>query len=124
QREALPDANEFPLVRPKLVSYEFPNHLIDWTNFSKRAATIRSNLRSINSGQCISYHAPWTSLDDVSRETLDLIFSQAVMEHVDALQETYAAMSAWLKPGGYASHVIDFGSHGRSPFWNGHWAYS
>jgi len=124
QREALPDANEFPLVRPKLVSYEFPNHLIDWTNFSKRAAIIRSNLRSINNGQCISYHAPWTSLDDVSRETLDLIFSQAVMEHVDALQETYAAMSAWLKPGGYASHVIDFGAHGRSPFWNGHWAYS
>jgi hypothetical protein len=123
-REIIPHANEFPLVRPRLDSYEFPNQLIDWSDFSNKASTIRDDLRSINNGQFISYHAPWTSLDDVSTGTLDLIFSQAVMEHVDALQETYAAMSTWLKPGGYASHVIDFGAHGRSPFWNGHWAYS
>ena len=32
-------------------------------------------------------------------------------------------MYAWLKPGGYASRVIDFRVHGRSPFRNGHWAY-
>ena len=31
---------------------------------------------------------------------------------------------SWLKPDGYASHVIDFGAHHLSPFWNGHWAYS
>src|SRR5262249_44088460 len=56
--------------------------------------------------------------------SLDLIFSQAVLEHVDNLEETYQAMFAWLKPGGYASHVIDFSAHHLSPFWNGHWAYS
>jgi hypothetical protein len=55
---------------------------------------------------------------------LELIFSQAVLEHVDDLDETYQAMFAWLKPGGYASHVIDFSAHHLSPFWNGHWAYS
>ena len=60
----------------------------------------------------------------VAEASLDLIFSQAVLEHVDGLEETYRAMFAWLKPGGYASHVIDFTAHGRSPFWNGHWAYS
>jgi hypothetical protein len=43
---------------------------------------------------------------------------------VDNLEETYQAMAAWLKPGGYASHVIDFSAHYLSPFWNGHWAYS
>lgn len=55
---------------------------------------------------------------------MELIFSQAVLEHVDDLDETYQAMFAWLKPGGYASHVIDFSAHHLSPFWNGHWAYS
>jgi hypothetical protein len=43
---------------------------------------------------------------------------------VDALEETYQAMFAWLKPRGYASHVIDFSAHYLSPAWNGHWAYS
>ena len=33
-------------------------------------------------------------------------------------------MAVWLKPGAYASHVIDFSAHQLSPFWNGHWAYS
>src|SRR5262245_46164212 len=33
-------------------------------------------------------------------------------------------MFAWLRPGGYASHIIDFGAHHISPLWNGHWAYS
>jgi SAM-dependent methyltransferase len=60
----------------------------------------------------------------IHSSSLDLIFSQAVLEHVDNLDKTYKAMFAWLKPGGYASHVIDFGAHHLSSFWNGHWAYN
>ena len=78
----------------------------------------------VGSGQFVDYRAPWTSPNEVAAASLDLIFSQAVLEHVDGLEETYKAMSVWLKPGGYASHVIDFTAHGLSPFWNGHWAYS
>jgi SAM-dependent methyltransferase len=63
-------------------------------------------------------------LPHIDEASLDLIFSHAVLEHIDNLEETYQAMFAWLKPGGYASHVIDFKAHGRSPFWNGHLAYS
>jgi hypothetical protein len=55
---------------------------------------------------------------------LDLVFSQAVLEYVEPLDEVYRAMSLWLKAGQFASHVIDFSAHGLSPFWNGHWAYS
>jgi hypothetical protein len=43
--------------------------------------------------------------------SLDLVFSQAVLEHVDDPEETYKTMVAWLKPSGYASHVIDFSAH-------------
>lgn len=124
-KERIPDHTEFPGVRPRLDSYEFPAHLIDWQDFLMRAKMIRDELKEgLNSGPLLGYRAPWTSLPHITEGSLDLIFSQAVLEHVDNLQETYQAMFAWLKPGGYASHVIDFNAHGRSPYWNGHWAYS
>jgi SAM-dependent methyltransferase len=124
-KEPIPDHNEFPRVRPRLPSYEFPSHLMDRDNFSHRVAGVRRELRAdLRSRHFIDYRAPWTSPDAIAAASLDLIFSQAVLEHVDGLEETYKAMFHWLKPGGYASHVIDFTSHGLSPFWNGHWAFS
>jgi SAM-dependent methyltransferase len=125
RREPIPDNDEFPRLRPRLDSFEFPGHLIDLTDFAARAKGIRDELRTIlNGSRVIKYQAPWTSPNDIAPASLDLIFSQAVLEHVDNLEETYQAMFAWLKPGGYASHVIDFSAHHLSPFWNGHWAYS
>jgi SAM-dependent methyltransferase len=125
RREPIPDHSEFPRVRPRLDSYEFPSHFIDWDNFSSRAENVRRELRTdLGSGNLVDYRAPWTSPNEVAAASLDLIFSQAVLEHVDGLEETYKAMSVWLKPGGYASHVIDFTAHGLAPFWNGHWAYT
>jgi hypothetical protein len=113
RREPIPDHNGF-LIRAR-----------DWSDSADRVERIRNELkRGINTGQLVSYRAPWTSPDDITAASLDLVFSQSVLEHVDALEETYQAMFAWLKPGGYASHHIDFSAHWLSPFWNGHWAYS
>lgn len=124
-KEQVPDDAEFPRVGPQIDSYELPSHLIDWTDLPVKAEEIRSQIRSgLNSGSLLGYKVPWTALPHIDEASLDLIFSQAVLEHVDSLDETYRAMFAWLKPGGYASHVIDYKAHGRSPFWNGHWAYS
>jgi hypothetical protein len=124
-REPIPDGNEFPRVRPRLDTYEFPNHLIAWNNFTATIENARIELhRALGTGRLVEYKAPWTSPTEIAPASLDLIFSQAVLEHVDGLEETYDAMSLWLKPGGYASHVIDFTAHGLAPFWNGHWAYS
>src|SRR5207245_650603 len=72
----------------------------------------------------LHYRAPWTSIDDIAADSLDLIFSQSVLQYVQALEETYRAMFIWLKPSGYASHSIGFHAHYLSPFWNGHWAYT
>jgi SAM-dependent methyltransferase len=122
---SIPNDDEFPRLRPKLKSYAFPSHLIDVVDCAARAKTIREELRDVlKDNRIIKYQAPWTSRSDIALASLDLIFSQAVLEHVDDLEETYQAMFAWLKPGGYASHVIDFSAHHLSPFWNGHWAYS
>lgn len=124
-RESIPDHNEFPDARPRLTAYQFPNHLVDLTNFTAKAKAVRAELRSgVNSGQYVNYRAPWNSRREITAASLDLVFSQAVLEHIDALEETYQAMVTWLKPGGYASHVIDFRAHYLAPFWNGHWAYS
>lgn len=125
RRESIPDNDEFPLLRPILDSYAFPRHLINLSNLSARAEKIRKEFRTgVKTSEVVTYQAPWTSPNDIALGSLDLIFSQAVLEHVDALEQTYVATSAWLKPGGFISHVIDFGAHHLSPFWNGHWAYS
>jgi len=124
-REAIPNHQEFPGVRPRLESYAFPYHLVDYSDFGSRVANLRRELiEGQNGNGFITYRVPWNSADVIDRSSLDLIFSQAALEHVDSLETTYQAMSTWLTPGGYASHVIDFGAHHLSPYWNGHWAYA
>ena len=126
-RASIPGPEEFPRVRPALESYGFPDHLFKAAACLARSGTIREELRKLRLGQhgtLIRYQVPWTSPADVSPQSLDAIVSQAVLEHVDDLDTAYRAMYAWLKPRGYASHVIDFSAHHLSPFWNGHWTYS
>ena len=53
-----------------------------------------------------------------------MIYSQAVLEHVDDLHGAYQAMYLWLKPRGFISHQIDFKCHGLADSWNGHWTFS
>jgi hypothetical protein len=53
-----------------------------------------------------------------------MIFSQAVLEHVDDLPMTYEMMRRWSSSEGYVSHEIDFRSHQFARHWNGHWTYS
>jgi SAM-dependent methyltransferase len=124
-REAIPNGTEFPNLIPRLDTSEFPDALVSWDGFSERVARTLSEIAvGPNRAQVLRYQAPWSSRDDVPTASLDLILSQAVLEHVVNLEETYLAMFQWLKPGGYASHVIDFSCHHLSPQWNGHWAYS
>src|SRR5262249_48598218 len=119
RKESIPDNGEFPRIRPQLQSYGFPDHAIEWTGFSERVGLIRSEIRKgLKRGRMIHYQAPWTSTDDLTSKSLDLIFSQAALEYIVPLNEVYSAMSVWLKPEGYASHVIDFSAHDLSPFWN------
>jgi len=125
RREAIPDHDEFPRVRPRLTSYAFPQDLVSCSDFAARADAIRCQLsEGLGASPLITYRAPWNSPSIIASGSLDLIFSQAVLEHVDDLDDTYAATALWLKPGGYASHVIDFAAHNLSPYWNGHRAYT
>lgn len=133
KREKIPDETEFPRVKPYLESYEFPNHILTDERLNEalkqdRIESIRNALLNLGSGNRnniqISYFVPWYDSKVIKEESIDMIYSQAVMEHVDDLAYTYEVLYRWLKPGGFMSHVIDFKSHGTAKEWNGHWAYS
>ena len=126
QHHPIPDQNEFPLVKPFIENYNFPTSLNSITTniIKKRRDKIYQSLKNIS-----TYSLPisFISTDSISEyidySTIDLIFSQAVFEHIDDLHRTYSTCSKLLKPGGLMSHTIDFKCHGASNEWNGHWAY-
>ncbi len=124
-QEPIPNHDEFPGVRPRLASYDFPGHLIQPEALAETVARLEADLRhKMPERRFVNYCAPWTGVEAVASGSLDLIFSQAVLQMVDDLEETYRAMFSWLKPGGWSSHSIACTSHYLSPFWNGHWAYT
>lgn len=127
RREPIPNDSEFPLVRPKLQDYRFPSHILSEDRLC--AMLSESRIEGIcaaiqgraTSGIGLEYRAPWTDPSVVVSGSVDFLFSQAVLEHVDDLERTYKAMRAWVKPNGFLSHSIDFTSHNVTRSWNGHW---
>lgn len=133
KRAKIPDASEFPMVEPYLESYEFPSSILTNERLGKtlqkdRLESIKCALSNLGKSRDerieISYIVPWHDSQIIKNESVDLILSQAVLEHVDNLSATYNAIYQWLKPSGFMSHSIDFRSHGLAKKWNGHWTYS
>jgi len=129
-RTPIPGDDEFPVVKPSLSDYAFPVDILDEKRLSEaleesRIQKIRDSIANFHSNSSlIQYKVPWYNENILEKESVDMIFSQAVLEHVDDLKSTYKFMHLWLKPNGYISHQIDFRSHGTSDEWNGHWVYS
>lgn len=105
----------------------FPSRILDEEALRRSLAPARlDGIRAALDGGAaggirIGYHCPW--MDDAAIEpgSVDWIYSQSVMEHVDDVEGAYAAMYRWLRPGGFVSHQIDLRSHELFPEWNGHW---
>jgi SAM-dependent methyltransferase len=132
KRTPIPSQGVFEGILPTLQTDEFPSHILTAGRLEKtlhpdRIAHIRNGLVNAACSQpdgLIQYFAPWDKLARASVASVDLVISQAVMEHVDDLAEAYNACFRWLRPGGFMSHQIDFGCHDTADEWNGHWAYS
>jgi SAM-dependent methyltransferase len=133
KREKIPNEAEFPRLGPYLESYEFPGHIL--TNERLKEALNQTRIESIRRALLnwgskddnlirISYYVPWYDPNILKAESVDMIYSQAVLEHIDDLAYTYETLYRWLKPGGFMSHQIDFKCHETAKTWNGHWAYS
>lgn len=133
KREDIPGEDEFSKVYPRLNSYSFPSHILteerlDAALDAQRVQLLREQLLHLASTpreqSLIQYICPWSDQNVVQPESVDFLYSQAVLEHVDELDKAYQAMLYWLKPGGIMSHQIGFQSHGLSDTWNGHWTFS
>jgi hypothetical protein len=130
-KASIPDNREFPHIHPKLDSYDFPAKIfredIIKSNLSEsRINQIRKELHNIENADntFIRYIAPWNTIADIPPNSIDLIYSQSVMEYVDDPDKVYSLMYLWLKPWGVISHEIDFKNCGTAITWNGHWGYS
>jgi hypothetical protein len=103
------------------------NEILELSLSEERIRQIRNaivNPMSQNGCVSIKYIVPWTDANMMEKESVDLIMSHSVLEHVVDLESTYRAFSIWLNQDGMMSHQIDFESHMLSAKWNGYRAYS
>ncbi len=129
-RAAIPDEREFPQVQPLLADYSFPDQLLPHRVLEKSLHDDR--LQSIKHSivdprrpdSLVHLIVPWHNPVVIPPESVNLIFSQAVLEHVADLPLAYRSMRRWLAPDGLMSHQIDFKCHWKATEWNGHWSYS
>lgn len=126
----IPDDSEYPGVYPKLKSYAFPDYILtdeqlQYSLSPSRIQEIRNAVNMLKGGKNsarIQYLAPWWK-EDVGSIRCDLIFSQAVFEHIDDYEKAHKVIGQMLKKGAVVSHQIDFSCHGCADKWNGQWAY-
>lgn len=127
ERSEIPHrGRQFSNTKPVLDNYEFPREIlggrnIEETQLSAKLEHIKKALLGQTSKVMIKYIVPWYEKKYDLHGKIDLIYSQAVMEHVDDLEHAYSTMYEWLKPGGIISHQIDFKAHEMTKEWNGHW---
>jgi hypothetical protein len=126
ERTANPD-HGWPQFDSYLDARHFPGHVLTEDVLRHalhvdRVAAIRRAVTLPCAGDpvTVQYKAPWSDPHVIEDDTVDLIISQSVLEHVDDLAGTYRALYRWLKPGGWMSHQIDFKSHQLSKRWNGY----
>ena len=129
-REPIPCEDEFPEVKPNLDSYQFPDQVLTAERLNRaleinRIVRLRKSVASADvDDSCVHYKVPWHEFEVMNPASIDMIFSQAVLEHVNDLGHCYDGIYQWLKPGGLMSHQIDFRCHNTAKDWNGHWTYS
>jgi len=127
-RTPIPFGGDYAEIRPELDNYEFPHAVFDESSLDAalspgRLEKVRQSLSTENTGGTIQYLAPFGEMNVIPPESIDWVFSQAVMEHVDDPRETYRQCYRCLNPGAVMTHQIDFRCHETAPEWNGHWKY-
>jgi hypothetical protein len=132
----IPNAAAYPGLLPALARYDFPTAALGAPmradDRDRRVQALGRDLDVIagggDGGDTLRYIVPWGP-DSIAPNSVDLVFSQAALQEMPhreaggALRETIEATARWLRPGGLASHQVDFGCYGMTP-WNLHWTWS
>jgi SAM-dependent methyltransferase len=128
-RTDIPDNEEFPELKPRINDFKFPDYIfnnidLDYLLCEERLHLINSALEGKSGDITIKYVVPWQEKDVELKDSVDLIFSQAVMEHIDDINNAYTKMFKFLKPNSLMTHEIDFKAHETHNQWNGHLGYT
>ncbi len=130
-RSSVPDASDFPRVNPTMDNYLFPHGIFSEKRMrnnlaDERISRIRKEILHLEKGKSdkLQSFVPWTTTASIPMESIDHLFSQAVLAYVEDLDMLYKKMNHWLKNKGTMSHTIDFSSHGITREWNGQWTFS
>jgi len=119
-----PDYDDF------LDSRRFPHRILTEKRLAvclaqDRIDRIREHVAALARGRkdtgMLRYVFPWKD-SNLPENSVDMVLSHAVLEHVENLDMAYRRMHVWLRRGGLMSHDIDLRCHGLSSVWNGHWA--
>ncbi len=123
ERRAVPQSGTFTPIFTPAADWSFPAALVPNLEHALepgRLARIRADIVA-KSGAFIRVATPWTRADVIAPQSLDWIFSQSVLEHVDDAAKVYDCARLWLRPGALMSHENDYTSHDLTYHWNGHW---
>lgn len=82
----------------------FPSHILTPKLLVKTLDLQR--LARLSAGEGVDYRL-WDEDVRIGAGSADLVFSHAVLDHVDDLEAAHAVSTRWLKPGGWVSHQID-----------------
>lgn len=127
-RAPIPGRDAFPEQPVFFDDHAFPGSVLRQEDLRHALMPDRiQRLRRIVAGEeidrnLIDYRAPAGALEPGDAGTVDLLVTNAVLEHVVDLPDCYHAMHAWLAPDGLISNMIDFRSHGLFRAWDGHWS--
>jgi hypothetical protein len=126
----------FPTVgcsefRHLLDERSYPSALLDKRQAESlsevRVNAILSELEKALAGQpstMIAYCAPLSDPSVVDDESVDLLVSHSVLEHVVDLRQTLGNIFGWLRPGALTSHQFDLTSHEIVSGWDEHRFFS
>lgn len=120
----VPNGASLKEVHPKIDDLSFPNDFLtcDKVHYGKIYNHIKNALKGSNESDIsIDYIVHSDNEFDHDDFQFDLIYSQAVMEHIIDIEKAYNNMYKWLRKGGIISHEIDFATHEMTPEWDGHW---
>ncbi len=122
--EDIPNTHRQRFTAPVLSNYNFPKEILNFKSddYKEKFLEIEKALKNDQNKLVeIQYIVPWMNSKRIDLQGIDLIFSQAVMEHVSDIEYAYKEMYKWLRKGGVISHQIDFETHEMTRDWNGHW---
>lgn len=108
--------DRFPMFRPSAFAVEVFRALVARMPSNRRSRAIGALNSAADPGQgfrtgCIDYLVTRDGLSGLCG-AVDLVYSRAVLEHVNDIAGTFDDMATALRPGGIAIHLVDLKSHG------------